>query len=39
MAKALKIAISLQYFKENVKNEIAFWLQIDLKDFFKLVSF
>ena len=40
-----KFVISLQYLKENGKNEVGFlfaeklefWLQINIKDFFKLV--
>ena len=32
-----KFAISLQYLKENGKNEVDFSLQININDFFKLI--
>ena len=32
-----KFVISLQYFKENLKDEVAFWLQVKTKGFFRLI--
>ena len=35
--KSKKFAISLQYLKENVKDEVAFCMQINIQGFFKLI--